>query len=1666
MQGGPDATLRLVNQSGFANGNIGQARGVALPFGFRFFGSEPFHAFNVGAKGYITFGDQPAGAHASSQKASELLVQTGSPVNLIAAWWGDHFCPAESSIKTKILGEVPNREFVIEWDGCSKLQDSVSGTDTTFQSQIWLREGSSVIRVKYGKVQIAPDQEWSSASWGLKPPSGAGSLGPDARGRFDACSAALGANVCNAAHFPANSVIQYGLSEDVDLAGRVLSSLERVFVSSVEIEVQTQLFNAGKLGADGVDVDLYLSRSPTLFPGEAGTIRIGSLSRIERLEGGELREVTRAISVPRPPSGLYRTCAFIDPANALAERDRSNNWVCSHESIRLGPDLTGTIEGPEEGQPGIERTVRVTIRNDGNSQAGPFDYSISLNPLNAGAGIGRELLLVGRVDAGLGATQSIAFDRVVRLPEILRARNYTFELEIDLHQEVEDADRSNNLVASLPMRNERPQLKVTTPLQNFELVNGCYYGEEIVATFEVCNLGKSSSQGFRPGIIMGEELVNSAFDVTAASNPSFCGVPGTWNYRACEPVGGRAATCAFEFCRVACTDDSQCGSGLRCGHDPLLSEHLGTEGAKSCMNFLDDESAPRNQRCRTFSMKGRIPVEDQMGAVYTTGTQYFHVLDDVLHSTSQEAPDVVTLPPVECRQAFMDLAAIELKPTGALVVGKTLPIERLIRNDGFINFVPGEFTRPETATFRYQYFLSTVPEISPHQIPLSIQATGGAGQETIGRMEASQRVDLVTIPSDVLPGTYYLGMILDPENQFQELDEQNNVFVHPAPFVVEAAALRILTHVLPRANLETQYNHQLVSVGGQGPPRWSAENLPPGMSLTPEGLLQGRPLFLGTFAFTARLQAGTDVTERMLALQVIEAKSELEVATRVLPIAVKGEPYGRWYDGVTASYQEGVRLVARGGQAPYRWELDPTVLDNRLPNGLEGPTRDGRIGGRATLMAEGSRFRVLVTDSLGNEARQWLDVQVAEPSTLALSSGLFPQGTTGRFYDACIEAQGGEGSYRWTVDSSSLPTGLVAEPHEAALCLRGLPTACGDFAVDVQFEDGQGQSRAESVSLTVECGLLQLVARNVRPVVRGEEVLFELGASPSDEPTFRIVRGVLPKGLSLSSDGRISGTVAADASFEPHDLILELQDALGRRGLNALTLRVEVVPEPLVFRTRSKPGCSSAGGAPGGLGILGLVFGLLLRWRRPHGGAGRVRVAWLALRAGGLRLRGGGARRMQAGELRDRPRERGGRTRRFLQSGSGGASGPPAGATGRRLLPLVGVVVMLAVGTVGCGDGGETSTASRCFDKVCEEGFSCDEADGHCKCGGELICGAGEGCSLSPSPHCVSSSCEFTSCTRGQTCHPQTGRCQCGEVVCGKGEVCVAEKCVEHDPCEEVRCGEGLVCDPSDQRCKCGGTVCGAGTVCVEGACEVDPCAGVSCGANSVCNPEDGFCHCGDLDGGICNTGEACLEEDGSFFCAISTLCDEPVCVGGSVCDPDDGQCRCGGVGHRHPVCDAEKICVEGACRGGDLCAPGGVEKVCAQGTTCDPTDGVCKCGGRFGEICGEGEGCTHLDGVSRCARLCDLLETPSSCGQGQACYFELGQPHGKAFCAPEGHGELNDVCESPNECAPGLHCSQAKKCSLVCDENADPEYCIRAGLNLQCTPFEFGSRFGYCRAF
>jgi uncharacterized repeat protein (TIGR03803 family) len=180
-------------------------------------------------------------------------------------------------------------------------------------------------------------------------------------------------------------------------------------------------------------------------------------------------------------------------------------------------------------------------------------------------------------------------------------------------------------------------------------------------------------------------------------------------------------------------------------------------------------------------------------------------------------------------------------------------------------------------------------------------------------------------------------------------------------------ALEITTTSLPSATNGQPFSLSLCASGGVKPYSWSlspgSSGLPPGLTLTTNGVISGAPAGSGSFSFSVRVTDSTGVTaDQLLSLTVV--RSPLQVSTVSLPAAAQGVAY-------TAT------LCASGGQPPYTW------ASTNLPAGLI-LADDGSLSG--TPAVPGTAFFVVeVSDALGQTVSQSLALTVVAYGNLQIT---------------------------------------------------------------------------------------------------------------------------------------------------------------------------------------------------------------------------------------------------------------------------------------------------------------------------------------------------------------------------------------------------------------------------------------------------------------------------------------------------------------------------------------------------------------------------------------------------------------------------------------------------------------------------------------------------------
>ncbi|WP_338873119.1 putative Ig domain-containing protein [Myxococcus stipitatus] len=361
-------------------------------------------------------------------------------------------------------------------------------------------------------------------------------------------------------------------------------------------------------------------------------------------------------------------------------------------------------------------------------------------------------------------------------------------------------------------------------------------------------------------------------------------------------------------------------------------------------------------------------------------------------------------------------------------------------------------------------------------------------------------------------------------------DANDRAATRPVTFTVTALPA-ITTLTLPDATQGSAYNQALTATGGMGARTWTLATgaLPPGLTLSAQGTLSGTPTSTGPSSFSVRV---TDVNGRN------DSRTfSLDVSA---PLTITNLPADGY---ATAPYN--TTLTASGGRLPFTWSL----AAGGLPSGLTLAADTGVISGTLGAQASTSALTLRVTDSRGRTHDRDVTLQVyplpaiSGPDTpVDVYVGV---SVSGVFYGVT----GGKAPFTFDT-TSALPSGLALSSDGR---LMGSPTVPGAFSTQVRVTDANGRTALRPLTLNIFES--PAVTTTVLPSARsGEPYTTTLASSGGKAPfSWRVSQGVLPSGLSLSSDGVISGTptTAGTSSFN-----VVVEDAAGTPASRALVLTV------------------------------------------------------------------------------------------------------------------------------------------------------------------------------------------------------------------------------------------------------------------------------------------------------------------------------------------------------------------------------------------------------------------------------------------------------------------------------------------------------------------------------
>ncbi|WP_430391814.1 putative Ig domain-containing protein [Dyella sp. 20L07] len=389
--------------------------------------------------------------------------------------------------------------------------------------------------------------------------------------------------------------------------------------------------------------------------------------------------------------------------------------------------------------------------------------------------------------------------------------------------------------------------------------------------------------------------------------------------------------------------------------------------------------------------------------------------------------------------------------------------------------------------------------------------------------------------SAVAPGTCTINADQVGDASFLPAPRVTQVF----SVVVPGGAVSIGTTSLAIATAGTAYSQTIDANGGAVPYSFIEMGaLPAGLTFTNGGVLSGTPTVSGSFPIMVTVTDLASQTAQKTFILTVNAPA-VTVTPATLP-AVQAE---------TAYSQQ---FSANGGTTPYTY----AVTTGSLPAGMT-LSSTGLLSGTPTVSGD-FNITVTATDKFNFAGAQSYTLKVTAPA-IAVTPATLTAGQVAVAYNQTLSASGGVGPYSFTVSPGTLPAGMTLS---SAGVLSGTPTAAGSFNIPVTATDAHSFTGTQTYTLVVSTPTIVLTPTSLTAGQAAVVYSQQLNASGGvGTYTYAVSAGALPTGLTLDTNGLLSGTPKVAGSF---NATVTATDSKGFTGNQAYTL---VVSAPTIVLT-------------------------------------------------------------------------------------------------------------------------------------------------------------------------------------------------------------------------------------------------------------------------------------------------------------------------------------------------------------------------------------------------------------------------------------------------------------------------------------------------------------------
>jgi hypothetical protein len=794
-------------------------------------------------------------------------------------------------------------------------------------------------------------------------------------------------------------------------------------------DIEISLRNLGAPYDESLEINLYASTDnlfdgldPALVP---ATVTIPSLPRANEVTV----EVQADLPSSLQPGFYYAICQ-VDPNDLVTELNDNNNLVVGSTTFQSGSDFTvGPIAFNRLVPPGSTLDLEVEIDSIAvpaeNALVEYRVYASEDETLDAGIDV-----QLGNFSVTFNGDDFLVDEQSISLPSSLGPGRYYVIVEVDPRNRFREVDETNNVGSSADLSDDPQFLNATDfEVQNLRRSSGAStveLGDTVTVEFDVTSTGLPFTGFVQFAVFFSPDPLFDFGDFLAEGGSAFVtgtsgGVDRTRVSFAFEldssvPPGTYNICVLLDpndlFLEAAEANNAECfpgsltgGTTTVDGADLVVADFItedvvfagGTietelrvenRGAVDAVDFvytflLSDDDIIRatdevlytsdpvtveGQGNETFRNEVPVPtftstVAKFVGVVLDFNNQ---VPDKNLSNNIRVATTVTPFPdgtrnprtPVQIVLPAPDFETRIIATATSAAGGEQLAVTRSIANIG----------NDDAVGMKYCYYASTNPVLSPDDdvlLPI-IGSSDGCATINLDVGQDDIAVDLMTVPSSIEQGNYYIGVLANADRALREVFLDNNAAVTEDVIPVFEAIIQFTTRSFPRATSGVPYEVGVFASGGAEPITWELSpgtNLPPGLELDADtGIIEGTPTAEGRFDFGLRAVSGTAFADREFFIIVTPPTVQLQVVSPLLPSGIANRAYDE-------------QLLAVGGAPSYTWEaLNP----NAIPDGLEF-TEDGRLFG--TPVAPGSTSIVFrVVDSLGTQSSRELSLRILNPN--------------------------------------------------------------------------------------------------------------------------------------------------------------------------------------------------------------------------------------------------------------------------------------------------------------------------------------------------------------------------------------------------------------------------------------------------------------------------------------------------------------------------------------------------------------------------------------------------------------------------------------------------------------------------------------------------------------